>query len=133
MGGLWVLYITDLYMLMHQYFLIHLIVHCHLFLAGYFFTASILYIDPMSHRFSFLYRSIVCLITLAAHAILSKYIYAHPPIGVPFDQAKMGGMMMYYGGNIIDAVLIYFLCFQWFRATRNSQEIIKPNRSWSPE
>jgi putative membrane protein len=128
-GGLGLLYMTELYILMHQYFLVHLVVHCHLFLAGYFFTASILYIDPISHRFSFIYRSIVCLLTLAGHAVLSKYIYAHPPIGVPLDQAKIGGMMMYYGGDIIDAVLIYFLLFHWFRAARSSRPIhLSPTR-----
>lgn len=118
--GLVLLYTTDLYALMHHHFFIHLLVHFHLLLAGYLFTASIIYIDPTPHRYSFLYRSIICFITLAAHAILSKYIYAHPPIKVPLEQAKTGAMMMYYGGDIIDAMLIYILCYQWFYATRNS-------------
>lgn len=117
--GLMLLYTTDLFALMHQHYFIYLLVHFHLFAAGYVFTASIIYIDPTPHRYSYLFRSIVCLITLAAHAILSKYIYANPPIGVSLDQAKIGGMIMYYGGDIIDAVLIYILCYQWFYATRN--------------
>jgi putative membrane protein len=119
-GGLVLLYTTNLFASMHQHFFIYLLVHFHLFLAGYLFTASIIYIDPTPHRYSFLYRSIVCLITLAAHAFLSKYIYAHPPLGVPLDQAETGAMVMYYGGDIIDSVLIYIFCYQWFYATRNT-------------
>lgn len=117
-GGLWVLYTTDLYSLMHENYMIHIMVHIHVFVAGYFFTLSMLYIDPISHRFSFLYRSIVLVIALAGHGILSKYIYAHPPVGVPLDQSKLGGMLMYYGGDAIDIVLIFLLCLQWFKANQ---------------
>jgi putative membrane protein len=118
-AGLVLLYTTELYTLMHQYFLIYLLIHFHLLVAGYLFTASIIYIDPVPHRYSFLYRSTVCFLTLTVHAILSKYIYAHPPANVPLEQAKSGAMIMYYGGDMIDAVLIYILCYQWFYAVRN--------------
>jgi len=48
----------------------------------------------------------------ACHGILSKYIYAHPPMGVPIDQAKTGGLVMYYGGDAIGLILITILCYQ---------------------
>lgn len=117
-GGLWLLYTTDLYSLMHKSILLHIIVHFHVFLAGYLFTVSMIYIDPIPHRTSFLYRAIVFVIALAGHGILSKYIYANPPHGVPADQAELGGMVMYYGGDMIDIVIIFILCLHWFRATR---------------
>ncbi|PWU69003.1 cytochrome c oxidase assembly protein [Gracilibacillus dipsosauri] len=117
-GGLWLLYTTSLYSLMHDYFLLHLIVHVHVFLAGYLFTISMFYIDPMPHRVPFLYRAIVLCVALTGHGILSKYIYAHPPNHVTINQAELGGMVMYYGGDIIDIVIIFILCLQWFRATR---------------
>lgn len=117
-GGLWLLYTTNLYSLMHQNILLHLLVHFHVFLAGYLFTISMIYIDPVSHRTSFLYRSIIFILALAGHEILSKYLYAHPPNGVPITEAEIGSMLMYYGGDIIDIVLIFILCLQWFRATR---------------
>lgn len=117
-GGLWLLYTTNLYSLMHESILLHLVVHIHVFLAGYLFTVSMIYIDPIPHRTSFLYRAIVFVIALAGHGILSKYIYANPPNGVPADQAELGGMIMYYGGDIIDIVIIFILCLHWFRATR---------------
>lgn len=117
-GGLWLLYTTNLYALMHESTVLNVIVHFHVFMAGYLFTVSMIYIDPILHRVSFLYRSIVLIIALAGHGILSKYIYTHPPAGIPIEQANQGSMMMYYGGDIIEFIIIFVLCWQWFRATK---------------
>lgn len=117
-GGLWVLYTTSLYQTMQHNALLHSIVHLHVFLAGYFFTAAFIYTDPHPHRTSNLFRSSVLIIALACHGILSKYIYAHPPMGVPVAQAKTGALLMYYGGDAIDLILITIFCYQWFKETR---------------
>lgn len=117
-GGLWLLYTTNLYMLMQQNIFLHMLVHIHVLIAGYLFTLSIIYIDPSPHRTSFIFRSIVLLIALAGHGVLSKYIYAHPPNSVSVEESEIGGMIMYYGGDVIDFVLIFILCFQWFKTTR---------------
>ena len=117
-GGLWVLYTTNIYAVMAENILLHVVVHLHVFIAGYLFTASMIYIDPISNRFSFVFRSIVFIFALAGHQILSKFIYANPPNGVPAVQAEIGGMLMYYGGDAIDIILILILCSQWFKATR---------------
>lgn len=118
LGSLWLLYTTSLYSLMHENTLLYLIVHFHIFVAGYLFKVYLIYIDPMPHRYSFLHRSIVIIISLAGHGILSKIIYAHLPASVPLDQAKLGGMLMYYGGDVVDIIIILILCLHWFRATR---------------
>ncbi len=117
-GGLWILYTTALYGLMHQNALLHALVHFHVFIAGYLFTASMIYMDPAPHRFSFMFRAIVFTISLAGHDVLSKYIFAHPPSGVTKEQAENGGMLMYYAGDAIDVALICIPCYQWFKATR---------------
>ncbi len=104
--------------MMHQNILLHLFIHLHVFIAGYLFTISIIYIDPAPHRYSYRYRAIVLIIALAGHGILSKYIYAYPPTGVVTTQAEIGGMLMYYGGDLIDIILIFIFCLQWFRASR---------------
>ncbi|MHA6252730.1 cytochrome c oxidase assembly protein [Oceanobacillus sp. CAU 1775] len=117
-GGLWLLYTTDLYAAMQHNFLLHMLIHFHVFIAGYLFTVSMIYIDPTPYRSSFVYRAIVFVVALAGHGILSKYIYAKPPHGVPTSQAEFGGMLMYYGGDAIDLIIICILCYQWFRATR---------------
>ncbi|WP_338453114.1 cytochrome c oxidase assembly protein [Niallia oryzisoli] len=117
-GGLWILYITELFTMMHHNSLLHFLIHVHVFLAGYFFTLSMIYIEPTPHRTSFVYRASVLLIALTFHCILSKYIYAHPPIGVPTVDAEIGGMLMYYGGDAIDIVIIFILCYQWYKVVR---------------
>lgn len=117
-GGLWILYTTGLYGVMHHNALLHAFVHFHVFIAGYLFTASMIYMDPTPHRFSFMFRAIIFTIALAGHDILSKYIFAHPPSGVTKEQAENGGMLMYYAGDAIDVALICILCYQWFKATR---------------
>lgn len=117
-GGLWLLYTTELYSLMYENLFLHFVIHFHLFVAGYLYTVSLIYIDPIPHRFSFLYRSIVFILSLAAHGILSKIIYANPPSGVPIEQAKLGGMLMYYGGDAVEVILIFILCMQWYKGRR---------------
>jgi putative membrane protein len=117
-GGLWVLYTTDLYVLMQNHFVLHLFVHIHVFLAGYLFTVAMVYIDPVSHRYSYIFRSVILILSLASHGILSKYIYANPPAGVAVTQAERGAMLMYYGGDIIDLLLIWLLCYQWYTSYR---------------
>ncbi len=117
-GGLWLLYTTNLYQIMHHSLFLHVFIHIHVFLAGYLFTISLLYIDPIPHRRSYLYRSIVLVIAVAGHSILSKFIYANPPAGVPADQAQTGSRLMYYGGDLIDVIIIFLLCLHWYRAVR---------------
>ncbi|SFF55189.1 putative membrane protein [Halobacillus alkaliphilus] len=117
-GGLWILYTTSLYSWMHTNLMVHILVHVHIFAAGYVFTVSLIYIDPVPHRLSYIYRSIVLIGALAAHGILSKYIYGHPPKGVGVQEAQTGGKLMYYGGDLIDLVIIVLLCYHWYKNTR---------------
>lgn len=127
-GGLWLLYTTSLYSHLHDSSLIYLIVHVHMVVAGYLFTASILCIEPIRHRVSFVYRAAVLVVASACHGILSKLIYAHPPHRVAIEQAEAAGMLMYYGGDVIDIVLIFILCRQWYRASKpRARQAIIPN------
>lgn len=121
-GGLWLLYTTELFPMMHEHVVLYVFIHFHIFLAGYFFTISFIYIDPIPLQKSFVYRSIVLLNALAAHSILSKYIYAHPLENVSATQAESGGMIMYYGGDAIEVGLVCILCYHWFRSTRSRVE-----------
>jgi putative membrane protein len=117
-GGLWVLYTTSLYDAMHSSFSLFLLVHVHIFIAGYLFTAAMVYIDPAPNRFSFRHRAAVLILSLAGHGILSKWIFVNPPIGVPAAQAELGGMIMYYGGDAIELMVVFILCLQWYKAAR---------------
>jgi len=117
--GLWFIYSTSLYSATHQFGVLHIIVHIHLFLAGYFFTISMIYIEPTPHPYSFHFRSIIMILSLAGHEILSKYIYAHPPDSVSFLDGRIGGELMYYGGDVIEVMIIFILCFQWYKASQS--------------
>jgi putative membrane protein len=117
-GGLWVLYTTGLYSAMHHHRGLHLLVHVHLFIAGYLFTAAVISVDPMPHRRGYLHRAAVLVLALAAHDILAKYLYAHPPDGVLAPAAETGAMIMYYGGDVIDVAIMVVLGARWYRVTR---------------
>ena len=64
------------------------------------------------------YDVIFLIIALAGHGILAKYVYANPPTGVPIGEAEQGSMLMYYGGDFVDAMIIFILCLQWYKAAR---------------
>lgn len=125
-GGLYLLYMTDLFTMMHTSLWLYAIVHVHVFLAGYLFTISILYIDITTHRYSFLYRGIILVLALSFHKVLSKLIYAHPPEGISRTEAETGAMLMYYGGDIVDLMIIIILCLHWYRSTAPRSEKARP-------
>ena len=122
-GGLWVLYLTDLYPAMHHDPVVHVVVHVHLFVAGYLFTIAMVSVDPLPHRRSDLHRAVVLILALAAHDILAKYLYAHPPIGVAAADAETGAMVMYYGGDAVDVAIMVLLCARWYRIAGRRQGV----------
>lgn len=117
-GGLWVLYRTELFTLMHHSMLLYIIIHIHIFLAGYFFTASIIYIDKFHRGYSFQFRATILILALAGHQILAKSFYGYPPANVDKMEAERGSMIMYYGGDFVDISIIIIFCYQWFKVTR---------------
>ncbi|GGA62477.1 membrane protein [Pseudoclavibacter endophyticus] len=117
-GGLWLLYTTDLYHAMHSSVPVHALVHLHLFLAGYVLTASLVGVDPAPHRASMRMRSAALILFIAAHQILAKWLYAHPPDVVGRADGELGAQLMYYGGDVVDVSLIVLLFAGWYAATR---------------
>lgn len=118
-GGLWLLYTTDLFHLMHASVTVHALVHAHIFLAGYVFTASIVGVDPDPHRASMLTRSAVLIAFIAAHQILAKWLYATAPAGFETADAQIGAQLMYYGGDVVDVTIIILLFAGWYTKRRN--------------
>lgn len=115
-GGLWLLYTTGLFHLMHSSVWIHALVHGHVLVAGVVFTASIISPDPLAHRASLRVRAGVLVVFIAAHSILGKWLYAHPPHGVDAGDAQVGAQLMYYGGDVIDVLLLVLLFLGWYPA-----------------
>ncbi|MGU3425113.1 cytochrome c oxidase assembly protein [Microbacterium paraoxydans] len=130
-GGLWLLYATPLFPLMHASPWLHAAVHLHVLLTGYLFTASILGLDPDPHRASVTVRASVLIVFIAAHSILAKWLWAHPPVGVDPGDARIGAELMFYAGDAVDVLLIVLLLRQWYVATR-PRESAQPQKEESP-
>jgi len=116
-GGLWLLYLTPLQALAREHEAVHLLVHVHLVLAGYLLTAALVGTDPMPHRPGPRHRAVVLVAAVAAHDVLAKHLYAHPPVGVG-SRAEEGAMVMYYAGDAVELVVMVLLCRRWFAVPR---------------
>ena len=117
-GGLWVLYAGGVFPALHHHPGLHLLVHVHVLGSGYLLTQSLVGVDPMPHRRSFPHRAAVLVLAVAGHDILAKYLYAHPPVGVPDIEAARAAILMYYGGDALSIAMMVLLCARWFRPRR---------------
>lgn len=116
-GGMWLLYTTDLYRLMHTSVLVHAVVHAHIFLAGYLLTASLVGRDPDPHRAPVGMRALVLIAFMASHSVLAKWLYVHPPAGVEPADGRVGAQLMYYGGDVVDVTVVVLLLAGWYTST----------------
>ncbi|HEV7951674.1 MAG TPA: cytochrome c oxidase assembly protein [Glaciihabitans sp.] len=115
-GSLWFVYASPLSSMMFSNPLFHYFLLIHFFIAGYLFTASLVSVDPTPHPVGFPLRTAVLLVAIAGHSILAKYIYAHPPQGTTAISAEPGGVLMYYGGDLLELALLVVFFTQWYRA-----------------
>ena len=76
-GGLWLLYATPLRTTAAAHPVLDLVVHAHVLLAGYLFTAVLVGRDPLPPRRGTGHRLVVLVLALAAHDVLAKWLYAH--------------------------------------------------------
>jgi len=63
---------------------------------------------------------------LAAHGILAKHLYVHPPLGVAAGTGETGAMVMYYGGDAVELVVAALLCRAWFGRRRLPRAPLQP-------
>ncbi|AWB90357.1 cytochrome c oxidase assembly protein [Homoserinimonas hongtaonis] len=116
-GGMWVVYRTPLFDAMQSNALLHLLVMAHFLAAGVLYTASLVLVDPSPHRASFPLRATVLVLSLAAHGVLAKLLYAYPPPEFSAADVQLGAQLMYYGGDAVDFFLIVLLCAELYRRT----------------
>lgn len=120
-GGLWILYNSTVFNFIHENIFLLFLVHIHLFFAGYIFTISIIAIEPISHKYSYLFRSIVIILALAGHDILAKYLFAYSLDNFAFNDVRLGAVLMYYGGDFVDLLLITALCYFWYHSANTNK------------
>jgi putative membrane protein len=123
-GGLWLIYVTPVFESMQTHRFSHLLVHAHLLVAGYLFTAAVVGVDPRPHPPRRAISVIVLVLVMTSHGILAKHLYAHPPIGVPLADAQQGAQLMYYLGAWVEGAIIFIFCTQWYRAA--GQRLTRP-------
>jgi putative membrane protein len=115
-GGLWLVYVTPILAAMQASPLVHVLVHGHLLLAGYLFTAAVIGLDPRPHPVARPVVAAVLVLALAAHGILAKHLYANPPVAFAAAEVREGAQLMYYTGAWVEAVVVVIFCAQWYRA-----------------
>ena len=128
-GGLWLLYATDLFELMHSSIILHTAIHLHVLLAGLVFTVAMIGPDPNPHRASLRTRATVLVLFIAVHSILGKWLYANPLPGVAPSDARAGAQLMYYGGDAIDLVILVLLFAGWYPDSRFRSRLLPGNPS----
>ncbi|RKR90289.1 putative membrane protein [Micromonospora pisi] len=119
-GGLYVVYLTPLYVHARTNEALHIAVHVHLFLAGYLFAWFAAGPDPAPRRPSLSVRLSVLVLAAAAHAVLAKLLYArasHWPPGAALDPGNVrdAAQLMYYGGDLAELLLAVAVFTAWGR------------------
>ncbi|MEV7192516.1 cytochrome c oxidase assembly protein [Streptomyces sp. NPDC093510] len=122
-GGLWLLYRTELFAAVRHEPWLHAVVHTHVLAAGLLFAFAVCRLDPVRHRWSLGVRGATLLAAGAAHAVLAKTLYATAPPGTSFIAADlhMGAQVMYYGGDLVEVALATVVAASSYRATGRAQ------------
>ena len=120
-GGMYLLYATPLYQASLNNLALHLMIHVHFILAGYLYCWSIAGCEPSFHPFSFKMRLTVLLFGIAAHSYLAKLMYINLWPSLPFNSAddlQTAAKIMYYGGDLAEALLAIVLFSGWLENNR---------------
>ncbi|MGW0466275.1 cytochrome c oxidase assembly protein [Streptomyces sp. NPDC003027] len=118
-GGLWLLYRTELFATTRHHAVWHAVAHAHVLLAGVLFSFTVCQLDPVRRRWSPAFRGATLLAAGAAHAVLAKSLYAAPPPGTSYDPADLrtGAQLMYYGGDLVEIALAATVAARWYAST----------------
>jgi putative membrane protein len=111
-AGLWVLYGTGLLTSMTHSPGLPALVPVHVLLTGWLATAAVLALDPAPHRRGVPARAVALAAGAAAHDVLAKTLYAHPPAGM--TRTAAGAELMYNGGTVVHLLVAVVLWRQWY-------------------
>jgi putative membrane protein len=115
-GGLWALYRTRLFAIIHGEPWWPAAVHAHILTAGILFTASVCQLEPVRRRYPTVLRTGSLLAAATAHAVLAKTLWVAPPPGTLYGSidAHNGAELMYYGGDAIEIALAVVVAATWY-------------------
>ncbi|MFI1420845.1 cytochrome c oxidase assembly protein [Streptomyces sp. NPDC020731] len=136
MGGLWLLFRTELLSAAHHRPALSAVLELHMLLAGLLFSAAVCQLDPVRRRWSPPLRAATLLLAGTAHAVLARSMYATGPPGTSFapHDLRLGAQVMYYGGDAVEAVLALSLAVQWYATTgrRRARRAARSERGAPP-
>lgn len=117
-GGMYLLYLTPLYVESLANPILHYLIHIHFLAAGYLFTWSMIGQEPVPRRPTFNVRVFILFISIAAHAFLSKFMYAYLyPLNSTNSntQIQEAAKLMYYWGDLSELLLAIALLALWYQ------------------
>ncbi len=123
-AGLWLLYGTGLHARADHSPGWSALLAAHLLVSGYLATASVLAVDPAPHRRGVAVRALALAGGAAAHDVLAKVLYAHPPAGVP--GAEEGARLMYDGGTVVTLLTAALLWRRWYTSREAVRAAAQP-------
>ncbi|MFL5996651.1 MAG: cytochrome c oxidase assembly protein [Streptomyces sp.] len=115
-GGLWLLYRTELFAATAHRPPAHGAVQVHMAAAGLLFTFAVCGLDPLRRRWGLAVRGTTVLAAGTAHAVPARTLYSRPPPGTGFTAADLhhGAQWMYYGGDLVEAGLAVVMGMGWY-------------------
>lgn len=128
-GGIYGVYFTAIYDASLNDPALHDLVHLHLLISGCLLMWAFVAVDPVPRVGSDRLRAVLLFIALGGHEALAKLMYAgySEVAGVSADQLHLGAGIMYYGGDLVDVVIVFVFCRRWFvrsgRRLRGQQRI----------
>jgi putative membrane protein len=123
-AGLWLLYGTGLHLAVGHSPGRAALVSAHLLVSGYLATASVLAVDPAPHRRGVGVRALALAGGAAAHDVLAKVLYAHPPAGTV--GAEEGARLMYDGGTVLTLLTAALLWRRWYTSREAVRAALQP-------
>ncbi|MDQ0765979.1 hypothetical protein QF027_008614 [Streptomyces canus] len=115
-GGLWLLYRTELFAATAHRPSAHGAVQVHMVAAGLLFTLAVCGLDPVRRRWSLAVRGATVLAAGTAHAVLARTLCSRQPPGTGFTAADLrhGAQWMYYRGDLVEAGLAVVMGVSWY-------------------
>jgi putative membrane protein len=121
-GSMFLLYLTPIYSMTLRIPALHHLVHIHFLLAGSVFAWAIIGSDPVPKRPGFSLRLSVLFFSMAAHAYLSKLMYAHLfPKNTHHSilEIQEAVKLMYYWGDMAEMLLVIGLFYNWYQKRKS--------------
>jgi putative membrane protein len=122
-GGMYAFYLTPLFSLAHEHEWLYVVVHVHMFLAGWLFSTVVAGRDPLPHRPGLVGALGLVLFAGAAHGVLAKLMYAHdlPAVAGSPAQVQLGAQVMFSGGDLVELATAAAVMTAWYAREGRAQ------------